>query len=674
LRIAALVLLAFVLRAAWPLADPPRRLSWSGGIWTDPATVVHSARNAILWGEWVRDDSRDLAFYPLLNGLTWLAYGALGPGRLATQLLAALLGAGTVAAVGWAVSRAAGRGAATVAAALVATCWWLVQFGRVPIAENLVACLLSVSAALVLGRGPRARFAAGLVAGVAVFFGKLHAVPFLAALFLFVFARERRARAIGEAALGTGFAAAAWALLVLRPFQAEVLDQLRGSAVISGEPQALRSPLDALAEPLRAIQRSWLFVRMPVLGVLGAVFALGTLAHPQLRRERMERGTAIFALWFVAAWMYHALLPYQAPRHFLPAAVALVAGAACQLEELGRGAGFPRRPPRGPLLLAAWCIGLLGAGIAIALSVGHAAWALRDLVTPSASSPALRELLGDLAGALNPFPAVLAVGATAAAGLALLAARAWRAPALDTRRAARAARALLALALASEAAQLAWWATHRTYALEDAKRSLDAVVGESAVLFGPIAPALVQDGRRVGVPHFASRVEALPPEVTHVATLGDPSSSPEFAAELRAGMVLVGRWPLRSHRERFVGVARVPNAAYVPAPFERALDAVSAGRPRDALDLLADLPESPDVRRLEARAWFELRDEARAASALRRAIELRPTSPADHYNLGRLLERGGDRDGATALWRRGLSLDPTDPDLIRALGLGPSGP
>ena len=94
MRIGALVLLAFALRAVWPLADPARRLSWSSGLYTDPASVVHSARNAVLFGEWVRDENRDLVFYPLLNWLTWLVYQVLGPGRLGTQWLAAALGGG----------------------------------------------------------------------------------------------------------------------------------------------------------------------------------------------------------------------------------------------------------------------------------------------------------------------------------------------------------------------------------------------------------------------------------------------------------------------------------------------------------------------------------------------------------------------------------------------------
>jgi len=668
-RWGGLVLLAFALRAVWPLADPARGLSWSGGVWTDPATVVHSARNAALFGEWVRDGSRDLPFYPLLNVLTWLAYRALGPGRLATQLLAALLGAGTVAAIAWAAARVTGRRGATLAAGLTATCAWLVLFGRVPVAENLVGLLLALAAALALGSGDRAKFAAGTAAGVAALFGKLHAVAFLPALLVFVAARERRAAALRPVTAGLGVAAAAWAVLVLRPFRAEIVEQLRLSSELYGTAPLLDSPLAALAEPWHAIQRSWLFVRMPVLGALGVAFALGTLVHPELRRERVQRGTALFALWFACAWIYHALLPYQAPRYYLPAAVALVACAACQLEELARGVGLPRRRPRGPALVAAWAAGLLGVGVAIVVTFAHAAWALRDLVTPTALGPALRAPLDAVLAALNPFSAVLGIGAVVAVALAAVAVRVWRSPP-SPNAGPRVAARLLPLALGLQAVQLGWWATHRTYALEDAKRSLDAVVGEDAVLFGEMAPALVQDGTRVGIPWFGAPATALPAQVTHVATLGEPEQAGELAPALRTGLVLVRRWPLRSHAQRFVGVARVPNDAYRETPFEQAVDALAAGRAGEALELVRALPETHDARQLEARVRFALGDEAAARKALERALELRPTSPADHYNLGRLLERSGDAAAARAIWRRGLALDPDDPDLLRAIGLG----
>ena len=40
------LVVSLAIRVAWPLADPSSRLSWSNGVYTDPATMVHAARNA----------------------------------------------------------------------------------------------------------------------------------------------------------------------------------------------------------------------------------------------------------------------------------------------------------------------------------------------------------------------------------------------------------------------------------------------------------------------------------------------------------------------------------------------------------------------------------------------------------------------------------------------------
>ena len=57
--LALTILVALALRIAWPLADPATRFSWSNGIYTDPPTMVHAARNAVLFGQWVLDYNRD---------------------------------------------------------------------------------------------------------------------------------------------------------------------------------------------------------------------------------------------------------------------------------------------------------------------------------------------------------------------------------------------------------------------------------------------------------------------------------------------------------------------------------------------------------------------------------------------------------------------------------------
>ena len=82
--------LVFTEAFYWDQNDKTREFSkkfaeQNGGT---PPTMVHAARNAVLFGSWTADGSRDLWIYPLMNGLTWLFYLPFGPGRLPTVVLA----------------------------------------------------------------------------------------------------------------------------------------------------------------------------------------------------------------------------------------------------------------------------------------------------------------------------------------------------------------------------------------------------------------------------------------------------------------------------------------------------------------------------------------------------------------------------------------------------------
>jgi hypothetical protein len=67
LGIAGALLVTILLRAVWMDSDPPARISWSNGIFTDPPVLVHDARNHALFGRWILDYNRDVWVFPLMN-------------------------------------------------------------------------------------------------------------------------------------------------------------------------------------------------------------------------------------------------------------------------------------------------------------------------------------------------------------------------------------------------------------------------------------------------------------------------------------------------------------------------------------------------------------------------------------------------------------------------------
>jgi hypothetical protein len=65
LAIPVVLLAALALRLLWPLADPPRSISWSSGVYTDPPANTLPARYAVDHGDWTRVRTPERVVYPL---------------------------------------------------------------------------------------------------------------------------------------------------------------------------------------------------------------------------------------------------------------------------------------------------------------------------------------------------------------------------------------------------------------------------------------------------------------------------------------------------------------------------------------------------------------------------------------------------------------------------------
>jgi tetratricopeptide (TPR) repeat protein len=226
------------------------------------------------------------------------------------------------------------------------------------------------------------------------------------------------------------------------------------------------------------------------------------------------------------------------------------------------------------------------------------------------------------------------------------------------------------------------WIPRRAYALEEAKASFAQVVGDDAILAGSFAPALVLGTRRVAVPLYGTARPGMFEEygVTHLV-IGEPGSTKEIEAAspgILERLDTVRRWPIRTRHLHDLGVYRIRDAEavvsgrYVPTTFERAVDRIIADDCEGALVLLGEFRASrpvpvPDAFVLDAECLLTLGREDEARALLEEAVQLRPQSPLELYNLGVLLERAGESDRARSLWKRGFAADPIDENLARAL-------
>lgn len=687
--VAGLLLLALALRLAWPHADPPAGLSWSSGIYTDPAANTLPARFAVEKPAIVPPTGGAAVVYPLLNATAWAAYRTLGVHRWSEGVLAALLGVVSVGAMAAALRRGPGRTAMACALALGATSAFLVPYSRILMAELAAAPLLALACRLALGTGMWSLAGAGAVAAAAALLGKLNAVGFLPALLIYLWLRRGAAAGAGRAALGGAIAAVFWGLVVLLPHRAEWLAAMTGTSVAAAG-LAPGSLGEALLRPFAAFRDGWMFHQIPVVGAVGGFFALWTLSGREVLRRRVDDGSALFAFWFLSMFAYHSVLGYVAPRYFVLVALPLTGCAACQIAEWWDGRGEWAAPrSRGEwIVLAVFAIFL---GFGLANLVFHGELELRRFV--GWEGAVLRGTLRgpSTLGALATVEGNLRWGLAAAALLLPALALAMRRGARESRRGRERAREslrraavwTLGVALALDLAQWGWWSVHRRSTIERTTEDVAALLGPHAVLLGGLAPLVTEGTPVVPVPVFGdARDAAARRDVTHVLLSGPAESDPAvLLPSLKGAFHPVQSWAVSLGRTRTLALYRLPDSAlagrYAPSDFELGVEAVRAGRFDEAMQRFAahrraGRPVTSDLLVFEATCLAARGDRPGAEAKLRDALQRGPDDVTALRMLGALRKDAGDREDALRLWWRALRLDPSDATLrdliLRARG------
>jgi len=182
--LAAIVLLAAVLRGLFSLADPPWR-STVGVVWHDEGAWTHNARNKALYGEWRQDEWNPVYIAPVFTGLEYASFAAVGGGLWQARLVSQAAGVISVLLLALGMRRIAGNAAALIAGALLATNYVYVMYDRAAIMEALMAALIVASWYCVTRaeRWPAFGALAGVFA-VLAFFTKAAAAFYVGALLL----------------------------------------------------------------------------------------------------------------------------------------------------------------------------------------------------------------------------------------------------------------------------------------------------------------------------------------------------------------------------------------------------------------------------------------------------------------------------------------------------------
>lgn len=182
--LAAVFATGLAMRVAWLRADPPVADS-VGIVWHDEGAWVHNARNRALWGVWRTDAWNPVFVAPVFTALEYASFETLGVGLWQARVVPLVSGLAAIVALVIGLKAAAGREAAAIGAAVLATTYAFVMWNRAALMESTMTAAMVVAWAA-YARGSRdARW--GAIAGVAAtgaWFTKAAAAFFIAALAL----------------------------------------------------------------------------------------------------------------------------------------------------------------------------------------------------------------------------------------------------------------------------------------------------------------------------------------------------------------------------------------------------------------------------------------------------------------------------------------------------------
>ena len=87
-----ILLFLTVVRSVHLTADPPSRLSWSGGLYGDEPAYAHNARNKAVFGTWVLDEWNPYLYNPILTFFDYISFKIFGTGFFALRIVALFWG------------------------------------------------------------------------------------------------------------------------------------------------------------------------------------------------------------------------------------------------------------------------------------------------------------------------------------------------------------------------------------------------------------------------------------------------------------------------------------------------------------------------------------------------------------------------------------------------------
>lgn len=334
-----LLIAAALMRSAFPSADPPATVSWSGGYFSDEGFWTHNARNRIVFGAAIQDEWNNMYMSPLVHAVTYLVFRIWGVGIVQARIQAISYSLGALVLL------------TLIAKSRLTKPLWLyviifagfnylsLVYNRLALLENpIILCLLVAWYCLLRScesaENPRTRWAilAGISAGAA-YLTKTTSVFFLAVLLLeplraLLYRRERN-RWFQIMGIAGGFLAciSPYYWFIYRPHH-ELLAQYNTYyySQQTWNPAVLMR--NVIEQPFLLY-----FVRTPFLLFL-AIAGLLALFTKMRTRQSLTTLELTAAGWFLSYAGFMAIFGYRPLRYYIPILPALVLMAAQGLSKI----------------------------------------------------------------------------------------------------------------------------------------------------------------------------------------------------------------------------------------------------------------------------------------------------------------------------------------------------
>jgi len=356
-----LFLFLVTLRGVHLTADPPSRLSWSGGLFGDEPAYAHNARNKAVFGAWVLDEWNPFLYNPILTFCDYLSFKVFGTGFFALRMVAFFWGILSLFFVFEAFRRSFEKlWVACLALLLLEMNYFFVMYTRLSLSDTMLTNWMILTLFLwALGRGsPAARFLSGLSA-VGVFSCKPTAIYFafvIGIAYLFAFVQGKReekdlrstSRYLFPYAAGLGIGLVTWFIVYYLPFHAQIARYSVEWSKLS-MPRGVGDFMDRVLgghAPIVFKHFAW----FPMILLTGWLY-LPISFYRAVRKWRDVNPLEFLVMaWFVIGYFALSGFRYRPPRYFVSLVPPLVFLAVCGLltlisvgagkRRLGLGKGF----------------------------------------------------------------------------------------------------------------------------------------------------------------------------------------------------------------------------------------------------------------------------------------------------------------------------------------------